>query len=52
MVREIEAKKTRGLADIVPLHQQTLRLIDDVVVDITDCCSPCSFMDQIAKVAW
>ena len=51
MMREIEAEQARGLADVVALHEQTLGLIDDVVVDIADGCAACGLADEVAKIA-
>ena len=51
MVREIEAKEARGLADVVALHEQTLGLIDDVVVDIADGCAARGLVDNITEIA-
>ena len=52
MVREIETEQAGGLADVVPLHQQTFRLIDNVVVDVANSCATSCLVDDIAKVAW
>ena len=51
MVGEIEAEQARGLADVVALHEQTLGLIDDVVVDIADGCAACGLADEVAEIA-
>ena len=51
MMGEIEAKQARGLADVVALHEQTLGLIDDVVVDIADGCDACGLADEVAEIA-
>jgi len=50
MVREIEAQQTGGLADVVTLHQQTFRLIDDVVVDVANGSATSCLVDNIAKI--
>ena len=50
MVGEIEAEQARGLTDVVTIHQQTLGLIDDVVVDVTNGRSSRCLVDDIAKV--
>ena len=34
MVREVETEQAGCLADVVTLHQQTFRLIDNIVVDV------------------
>ena len=36
MVGKIKSQQTGGFADVMPLHQQTFRLIDNVVVDVAD----------------
>ena len=51
MMGEIEAEQARGLADVVALHEQTLGLIDDVVVDIADGCAACGLADEVAEIA-
>ena len=48
MVWEIKSQQTGGLADVMPLHQQTFRLIDDVVVDVADSRAAGGFVDDIA----
>lgn len=51
MMGEIEAEQARGFADVVALHEQTLGLIDDVVVDIADGCAACGLVNHIAKIS-
>ena len=51
MVRKIETQQAGGLADVMTLHQQTFRLIDDVVVDVADGSSSCGFVDNVTKIA-
>ena len=51
MVWEIEAEKSRCLADVMAVHQQALGLIDDVVVDVSDGCATCGLVDDVAEVA-
>ena len=50
MVREVKTKQAGSLADVMTLHQQTFRLIDDIMMDVTDGCTTCSLMNQIAEV--
>ncbi len=50
MMGKIEAEYARGLTDVMPLHQQALGLVDDVVVDIADGSAACGLVDDIAKV--
>ena len=52
MVRKIETEEARCLADVVPLHQQTLGLIDDIVVDVADCRAARCLVDDVAEIAW
>ena len=45
MVGEIESEQAGGLADVVTLHQQNFRLIDNVVVDVANsCATSCNIM--------
>ena len=50
MVGEIETEQAGGLADVVTLHQQTFRLIDNVVVDVANSCATSCLVDDIAKI--
>ena len=50
MVREVETKQAGGLADVVPLHQQTFRLINYIIMYVTDGCTARGLMDNVAKV--
>ena len=50
MMGKIEAEKARGLADVMTIHQQALGLVDDVVVDVADGCSPCRLVDNVAEI--
>ena len=52
MVRKIETEEARRLADVVSLHQQTLGLIDDIVVDVADCCATRCLVDDVTEIAW
>ena len=52
MMGKIEAEEARGLADVVTVHEQALGLVDDVVVDVTDGCSPCRLVDNVAEITW
>ena len=47
---EVETQQARGLADVMALHQQTFRLIDDVVMDISDGRAARCLVDDVAKV--
>ena len=51
MVRKIETEEARCLADVVPLHQQTLGLIDDIVVDVADSRSARCLVDDVTEIA-
>ena len=48
MVREFETQQAGGLADVTTLHQQTFRLIDDVIVDVADGRAACCLVDNIS----
>ena len=50
MMGKIEAKETRGLADVVTVHEQALGLVDDIIVDVADGRSSRGFVDNIAKI--
>ena len=50
MVGEIESEQAGGLADVVTLHQQNFRLIDNVVVDVANGSATSCFVDNIAKI--
>ena len=50
MVGEIESEQAGGLADVVTLHQQNFRLIDNVVVDVANSCATSCLVDNIAKI--
>ena len=50
MMREIEAKEARGLADVVAVHEQALGLVDDVIVDVADGRSSCRLVDDVAEI--
>ena len=50
MVREIETEEARCLADVVPLHHQTLGLIDDIVVDVADSRATRCLVDDVAEI--
>ena len=52
MVREVETEQAGCLADVVTLHQQTFRLIDNIVVDVADGRTARCLMDDVAKVTW
>ena len=51
MMGKIETKQARSLVDVMTIHQQTFRLINDVVVDISDGCATCGLMNEVAKIA-
>jgi len=52
MMGKIEAQETRGLADVVAVHQQAFGLVDDVIVDVADGGSPCRLVDDVAEITW
>ena len=52
MMGKIEAEEARGLADVVTAHEQTLGLVDDIIVDVADGCSSCGLVDNVAEITW
>ena len=50
MVREIETQQAGSLADVLTLHQQTFRLIYNIVVDVADGCATCGLVDNITEI--
>ena len=52
MVWIIETEKTGSLADIVPPHQQTFRLVYNIVVDVADGRSTRCLVDDVTKITW
>ena len=48
---EVEAEEARGLADVVAVHQQTLGLVDDEIVDVADGGAARGLMDEVAEVS-
>ena len=51
MMGEVETQQARGLADVMTLHQQTFRLIDDIIMYVANGCAARRFVDDVAKVA-
>ena len=52
MIGKFEAEEVGGFGDVVTVHQQALGLVDDVIVDVSDGCAACGFVDDVAEVAW
>ena len=50
MVRKIETQQAGSLADVLTLHQQTFRLIYNIVVDVADGCAARGLMDNITEI--
>ena len=50
MVREVKTKQAGSLTDVMTLHQQTFRLIDDIIMYVTDGRAASSLVDDVAKV--
>ena len=50
MMGEVEAQQEGSLADIVSLHQQTLCLVDDIVVNVANSRATSGLVDNIAKI--
>ena len=51
MMGIVEAEQAGCLADVVPFHQQTLCLVDDVIVDVADGSSARGLVNYVAEVA-
>ena len=52
MVREVETEQAGSLADVMTLHQQTFRLVYNIVVDVADGRSTRCLVDDITKITW
>ena len=52
MMGKIETEKTRGLADVVTVHEQALGLVDDIIMDVADGRSTCRLVDDVAEITW
>ena len=50
MVGEIESEQAGGFADVVPLHQQTFRLIYYIMMYVTDSRATSGLVDDVAKI--
>ena len=50
MVGEIESEQAGGLADVVTLHQQTFRLIYNIMMYVTDSRATSGLVDDVAKI--
>ena len=51
MVGEVKTQQAGGLADVMTLHQQTFRLVDDIIVDVADGCTACCLMNDVAEIS-
>ena len=51
MMRKVKTQQARSLTDIMTLHQQTLRLIDDILMYVADSCSASGLMNDIAEIS-
>ena len=51
MMGKVETQQAGGLADVMPLHQKTLRLIDDIIMYITDSSAARGLVDNVTKVS-
>ena len=52
MVREVETEQAGSLADVMTLHQQTFRLVYNIVVDVADGRSTRCLVDNVTKITW
>ena len=50
MVGIVETEQAGGLADVVPLHQQTFRLIYYIMMYVTDSSATSGLVDDVAKI--
>lgn len=48
---KVEAKESRGLTDVVAVHQQTFGLVDDIVVNVANSGSASGLVDDVAEVS-
>ena len=51
MMGEVKTKQAGSLTDVMTLHQQTFRLIDDIIMYVANGCAARRFVDDVAKVA-
>lgn len=50
MMREVEAEEAGGLADVMSVHQETLCLVNDVIVDVADGRATRCLVDDVAEI--
>ena len=50
MMGEVETQQAGSLADVMTLHQQTFRLINYIIMYVTDGCTARGLMDNVTKV--
>ena len=46
-----EAQQMGRFADIVPMHQEAFTPFNYERMDVADCCTACSLVDQVAQIA-
>lgn len=51
MMGKVETQQAGGLADVMSLHQKTFRLIDDIIMYITDSSAARGLVDNVTKVS-
>ena len=52
MMGKVKPQQAGGFTDVMSLHQQTFRLIDDIIMYVTDGCATRSLVDNVAKITW
>ena len=50
MMRKVETEEAGGLADVVSVHQETLCLVNDVIVDVADGRATRCLVDDVAEI--
>ena len=51
MVREVKTQQAGSLADVMTLHQQTFRLINNIIMYVTDGRAACCLVDNVTEIA-
>ena len=52
MMGEVKTKQAGSLTDVMTLHQQTFRLIDYIIMYVTDSRATSGLVDDVAKITW
>ena len=51
MVRKVKTQQAGGLIDVMTLHQQAFRLINNIIMDVADSRTACCLMNDIAEIS-